>query len=30
MCPIGDEERHTVRGINTLDELLILEELCDI
>ena len=28
MCPIGDEERHTVRGINTLDELLIVEELC--
>lgn len=30
MCPIGDEERHTVRGINTLDELLIVEELCDV
>ena len=30
MCPIGDEERHTVRGINTLDELLIVEELCDL
>ncbi len=30
MCPIGDEERHTVRGINTLDELLIVEEMCDI
>lgn len=28
MCPIGDDERHTVRGINTLDELLIVEELC--
>jgi hypothetical protein len=28
MCPIGDEEKHTVRGINTLDELLIVEELC--
>jgi bifunctional UDP-N-acetylglucosamine pyrophosphorylase/glucosamine-1-phosphate N-acetyltransferase len=30
MCPIGDDEKHTVRGINTLDELLIVEELCDI
>lgn len=28
MCPIGDDEKHTVRGINTLDELLIVEELC--
>ena len=30
MCPIGDDEKHTVRGINTLDELLIVEELCDL
>ncbi len=30
MCLIGDDEKHTVRGINTLDELLIVEELCDI
>jgi bifunctional UDP-N-acetylglucosamine pyrophosphorylase/glucosamine-1-phosphate N-acetyltransferase len=30
MCPIGDEERHTVRGINTLDELLIVETMCDV
>lgn len=28
MCPIGDDEKHTVRGINTADELLIVEELC--
>ena len=30
MCPIGDEEKYTVRGINTLNELIIVEELCDL
>jgi bifunctional UDP-N-acetylglucosamine pyrophosphorylase/glucosamine-1-phosphate N-acetyltransferase len=30
MCPMSDEERHTVRGINTLDELLIVETMCTV